>query len=115
MAEKRGEVWVPKTVIEDEEHMAEEAKGVAVGARCEVNPGGKRGLVQFVGKVGGLPKGWWVGVRFDEPVGKNDGSAKGVSYFDCPKGYGSFQRPANVVVGDYPEEDDPFAESEDEI
>ena len=62
MAEKRGEVWVPKTVIEDDEHMADEAKAIEVGARCEVNPGGKRGEVKYVGKVEGLPKGWWIGV-----------------------------------------------------
>ena len=61
------------------------------------------------------PKGWWVGVKFDEPVGKNDGAVKGERYFTCPDGYGSFQRPENVTVGDYPDEDDPFGESEDEI
>ena len=117
MAEKRGETWVPKKVIEDDEHMAEEAAPMLdqIGNRCEVNPGGKRGEVAFVGKVEGLPKGWWIGVVFDEPVGKNDGSAKGKRYFECADGYGSFQRPNNVTVGDFPEEDDPFAESEDEI
>ena len=115
MAEKRGEVWVPKAVIEDDEHMADEAKAIEVGARCEVNPGGKRGEVKYVGKVEGLPKGRWIGVQFDEPVGKNDGTAKGKKYFECPDGYGSFQRPNNVVTGDFPEEDDPFAESDDEI
>jgi tubulin-folding cofactor B len=117
MAEKRGETWVPKRTIEDDEHQAEEAAAIVdqVGNRCEVNPGGKRGVVKFVGKVEGLPKGWWVGVAFDEPVGKNDGAVKGKRFFECADGYGSFQRPANVKVGDYPEEDDPFAESEDEI
>jgi tubulin-folding cofactor B len=48
----------------------------------------------FVGnKVDGLPKGWWIGVKFDEPVGKNDGSVKknGVRLFECDDGYGSFQ------------------------
>jgi tubulin-folding cofactor B len=117
MAEKRGEVWVPPKVIEDDEHQADEAGVVAdqIGNRCEVNPGGKRGEVLFVGKVAGLPKGWWVGVKFDEPVGKNDGAVRGERYFTCPDGYGSFQRPENVTVGDYPDEDDPFGESEDEI
>jgi tubulin-folding cofactor B len=117
MAEKRGEVWVPPKVIEDDEHQADEAGVIAdqIGNRCEVNPGGKRGEVLFVGKVAGLPKGWWVGVKFDEPVGKNDGAVKGERYFTCPDGYGSFQRPENVTVGDYPDEDDPFGESEDEI
>ena len=37
----------------------------------------------FVGKVEGLPKGWWVGVKFDEPVGKNDGTVKGKRFFEC--------------------------------
>lgn len=117
MAEKRGETYVPpKAKIEDEDLMAEEAKGIEVGMRCEVTPGAKRGEVKFVGKdVQGLPLGWWVGVQFDEPLGKNDGTVKGVRYFECMDGYGSFQRPDKVAVGDYPEEDDPFAEDEDEI
>ena len=117
MAERRGETWVPKRTIEDDEHQGEEAAAIAdqVGNRCEVNPGGKRGTVMFVGKVDVLPKGWWVGVKFDEPVGKNDGAVKGKRFFKCLDGYGSFQRPANVSIGDYPEENDPFAESEDEI
>mmetsp|Transcript_2181 Transcript_2181/g.4883 ORF Transcript_2181/g.4883 Transcript_2181/m.4883 type:complete len:276 (-) Transcript_2181:181-1008(-) len=116
MAEKRGEVWVPPVKVEDEEHMAEEAAALGpapVGTRCEVNPGGKRGTVQFVGKVEGLPLGWWVGVEFDEPVGKNSGSVNGKTYFECPDGYGSFQRPTNVVAGDFPVIDE-FA-SDDEI
>ena len=57
--------------------------------------------------------GWWVGVQYDEPVGKNDGSVKGVRYFECPQGYGGMLRPHCVKVGDYPEIDE-FA-SEDEI
>jgi tubulin-specific chaperone B len=52
-----------------------------------------------------------VGVRFDEPVGKGDGTAKGVTLFDCPMGYGGFVRGKNVKVGDYPERD---IEDEDE-
>jgi len=115
MAERRGQEYTPKEIITDEEFMKDEADKVAVGSRCEVSPGGKRGEVMFVGKVKGLPRGYWVGVKFDEPVGKNDGSVKGVRIFECPEGYGSFQRPNNVVVGDFPEEDDPFAEDEDEI
>lgn len=115
MAEKRGEVYVPKEKIEDEEYMADLAAPMQVGMRCEVTPGAKRGEVKFVGKVTGLPLGYWVGVQFDEPVGKNDGSVKGVRIFECPDGYGSFQRPDKVAVGDYPPEDDPFADSEDEI
>jgi hypothetical protein len=48
-----------------------------VGDRCEVNPGGKRGEVKFVGKIPAIAAGWFVGVQYDEPVGKNDGTCKG--------------------------------------
>ena len=53
--------------------MAEEASKILVGTRCEVYPGSKRGTVMYVGKVEGLPAGFWCGIVFDEPVGKNDG------------------------------------------
>lgn len=56
----------------------------------------------YVGKVGSL-KGLFVGVRYDEPFGKNNGSFEGVPYFECPPNYGSFVRPNLVQVGDYPE------------
>jgi tubulin-folding cofactor B len=70
---------------------------------------------RFVGKVDGLPAGWWVGVHYDEPVGKNDGSVKGVRYFACPPGHGGLLRPARVRVGDFPELDAFAFDSDDEI
>uniref|UniRef100_A0A7S4PKF1 CAP-Gly domain-containing protein n=1 Tax=Guillardia theta TaxID=55529 RepID=A0A7S4PKF1_GUITH len=102
-----------KSKIEDDEYMATEASAIKVGDRCEV-AGGRRGCVKYVGKIPELPKGWWVGVQYDEPVGKNDGSVKGVSYFECLDKYGGFVRPDLVQVGDFPELD-PFADLEDEI
>lgn len=44
-----------------------------VGDRCEVEPGAKRGTVKFVGRAEALGRGFWVGVRYDEPLGKHDG------------------------------------------
>jgi tubulin-specific chaperone B len=88
---------------------------VEVSARVEVRPGGKRGVVRHVGNgLHGLPPGWWIGVEFDEPVGKNDGEVKGVRYFTCGKAHGGFVRPSNTSVGDFPPRDDLSDRDEDE-
>ena len=84
---------------------AESVEGMKVGDRCEVNPGKRRGEVKFIGEVPELKGGYWVGVKFDEPVGLTSGTVKGVTYFDCPESYGSFVRAKNMEVGDFPEKD----------
>jgi tubulin-folding cofactor B len=76
--------------------------------RCEVRPGTRRGVVAFAGEVPELGSGgYWVGVIFDEPVGKTDGTAKGGKrYFEAPgSSYGGFVRGKNIEVGDFPEKD----------
>jgi len=73
----------PKAPITNHEHMSDLAAHMAVGNRCEVNPGGKRGEVRYIGKVPAAAPGWWVGVQYDEPVGKNNGSIMGQRYFEC--------------------------------
>lgn len=52
---------------------------IAVGSRCQVETSEedfhKRGTVRFVGPTKfGSSDGIWVGVEYDEPIGKNDGS-----------------------------------------
>lgn len=90
------------------------AEKYPLGGRCEINPGGRRGEVAYVGKIKGA-EGTWIGVRLDEPLGANDGSKDGQKYFECQPKYGAFGRIENVQVGDFPEID-PFAsEDEDEI
>ncbi|KAJ7035531.1 tubulin-folding cofactor B [Mycena alexandri] len=83
---------------------------IDIGARCEVEssePGlSKRGTVRFVGATTfGTGEGIWVGVEYDEPMGKNDGSVKGERYFSCRPNYGAFVRPEKIKVGDYPVEE----------
>lgn len=91
----------------------ESVEGMKVGDRCEVQPGGRRGQVQFLGTVEEIAPGSWVGVQFDEPVGKGSGTVKGKTYFECDNKFGGFVRPHNVAVGDFPEKD-PFADLSDD-
>jgi len=90
----------------------ESVQGIEVGARCQVMPGKRRGSVQFVGEVEGLKPGYWVGVKFDEPLGHNDGTVKGKTVFECTMHYGAFVRGEKVTTGDFPERD--LLDSDDE-
>ena len=52
----KGDPTAPKHDVESAECMAH----VSVGSRCEVQPGGRRGVVEFVGHVPALAAGYWV-------------------------------------------------------
>lgn len=85
--------------------------------------------MRYVGKTKFAP-GAWVGVEYDEPIGKNDGSlvlpppspnlkfthryprysVQGERYFECRQGYGVFVRPSKVETGDFPVEEIDFDE-----
>lgn len=78
---------------------------IIVGARCVLSPSTtRRGTIAYVGLIPEIPGiGPWVGVKLDEPVGKNDGSVAGQRYFDCDPQYGVFVRPERVEVGNWKE------------
>lgn len=88
-------------------------RGIQTGKRCRVgSDDGKRGVVMYVGDVPEIPgEGVWVGVRLDEPVGKNDGSIGGQRYWGSQGDgsgmkHGVFVRPERVEMGDWPPIDD---------
>lgn len=87
------------------ESYKEVAEKIKAGDRCKVFPGDRLGAVRFVGPVPGLKPGYWVGVEYDEPVGKNDGAVGKVRYFQCFGNHGGFVRPDQVTVGDFPPEE----------
>ncbi|GAB5367134.1 hypothetical protein AAMO2058_001203400 [Amorphochlora amoebiformis] len=79
---------------------------IRIGQRCQIGTNTdfvRRGEVKYVGEVEGHP-GVWVGISLDEPVGRNDGSAKGKVYFKTAPKHGIFAKPENVQIGDFPVE-----------
>ncbi|KAL3308637.1 hypothetical protein Ciccas_012828 [Cichlidogyrus casuarinus] len=89
----------------ESERLQMHAKELIVGNRCEVhiqNAPSRRGFIRFVGTTK-FKEGPWVGIQYDEPVGKNDGCVGGVKYFECKAKYGGFVRPDKVEMGDFPE------------
>jgi tubulin-specific chaperone B len=116
LTERQGKNYklpVAREKVTDPEFMSAEASRIQVGCRCKLSPGDKRGVVKYVGKIEGLPMGYWVGVHLDEPVGKNDGSVKGQQIFECPRMHGAFARPEKIETGDFPELD--VLASDDEL
>jgi len=96
-----------------------EERGIKTGARCRLLPAesdARRGEVAFMGDVPEIigQVGAWVGVRLDEPTGKNDGSVKGTRYFECSANSGVFVRAERVEVGDFPTLDE-FADEDEEF
>ncbi|GIY62589.1 CAP-Gly domain-containing linker protein 4 [Caerostris extrusa] len=57
--------------------------------------GAKVGTLRYCGGTQ-FAQGIWAGVELEEPLGKNDGTLKGVTYFKCPHNHGIFA-PINKI------------------
>ncbi|KAN0135638.1 Dynein associated domain containing protein [Lactarius tabidus] len=68
---------------------------IPIGTIVDINLG--RGVVRFYGTTS-FSSGKWVGIELSEPVGKNDGSVKGVPYFSCQMNHGVFVKPSQVKL-----------------
>jgi tubulin-folding cofactor B len=101
-------------LVEEKERQAREKiesekaliASMKVGDRCQVRVVGaptRLGTVMYLGELDKKP-GYFVGVKYDEPMGKNDGLVEGKRYFECAPNYGSFTKPEFITVGDFPEE-----------
>lgn len=95
---------------EQESQQIVKSHNIKVGLRCRVKGGigERRGVIKHVGPVpeinASAPNLVWVGIEFDEPLGKNDGSIKGRQYFSARPTHGSFIKPELVEVGDFTEQ-----------
>ncbi|CAK9292677.1 unnamed protein product [Gordionus sp. m RMFG-2023] len=81
------------------------AAKINIGDRCKVFIKGqpvKIGTVMFTGETHFKP-GIWIGVKYDKPLGKNDGSIDDKRYFECDNKYGAFVRSENIEIGNFPE------------
>ena len=103
------QIWMMRAKKEDavdDNHMAELAVKIKPRDRVLVEEteqfaGVRGGVVAYVGKVPEIAPGFWVGVIFDGPDGKNDGSIRNgagglTRYFTCENEHGSFMRPNKI-------------------
>ena len=114
LKENNPELFTKKTIITDPDYQKDIAEGYNVGDRCELIPAPKkcdncacgtgggpaqpeeeekqRGEIKYIGRIPDLGEGFYIGIQLDEPYGMNNGSYKGVPYFECPPKYGLFKR-----------------------
>uniref|UniRef100_A0A8B9N0X9 CAP-Gly domain-containing protein n=1 Tax=Accipiter nisus TaxID=211598 RepID=A0A8B9N0X9_9AVES len=77
-------------------HWAQEAAlavALPLGAHCQVQLLGqpsKLATIMFVGQTH-FKLGYWVGVCYDEPLGKHNSSVGSRHYFECQPKYGAFE------------------------
>lgn len=86
----------------------EAAADIKVGSLCDVRLKSgtmSRGTVAYVGAVPDLPSGTWVGIKLDQPDGKNNGTVLGHKLFEAPEMHGICVRPLQVTIIDSDDEE----------
>jgi dynactin complex subunit len=78
-----------------------------VGDRVLIG-GVKEGTIAFIGTTQ-FASGIWAGIVLDTPEGKNNGSVKNVSYFQCPPNHGLFAKPDKLTLVPKPRPQQPAA------
>ncbi len=56
-----------------DDYMKAEAETLQVGDRCKIVENGYLGTIEYIGEVSQINKGYYLGIRLDQAVGKNDG------------------------------------------
>ncbi len=92
--EAKSDVSLP--VSESNGGDSEEETNFQPGQRVLVG-GVMEGVVRFVGKTHFAP-GIWIGIEFNEPCGRNDGSIGSQRYFDCRQHHGVFAPPRKLTI-----------------
>lgn len=66
-----------------------QSRDAEVGERVVTSRQGQRleGTLRYVGTIGDRE---WAGIELDQPVGLNNGTAKGHQYFSCADNHGLF-------------------------
>ncbi|XP_063907732.1 dynactin subunit 1 isoform X2 [Zophobas morio] len=67
-----------------------------VGQKVRLTGKDVQGVVAFVGPTN-FASDTWIGLKLDEPRGKNNGTVQGVEYFKCEEKHGLFVKPTQVI------------------
>jgi len=70
--------------------------GLNIGDRVTLG-GPKAGILRYCGTTE-FADGMWAGIELDRPIGKNNGSVNGISYFTCQANFGIFVPVTKVKV-----------------
>ncbi|KAH8321320.1 hypothetical protein KR074_001668 [Drosophila pseudoananassae] len=92
-------IMTSSTEIDDESKDVEITvpEWIVVGESVLIRPYNTSGVIRFVGVTEFQP-GAWIGVELDTPTGKNDGSVKGIQYFQCKPKHGMFVRSDKLML-----------------